>query len=135
TGHARPFGHPSERTASWLAWGTASVVCFCFQAEDGIRVATVTGVQTCALPISGSGRAAKPPSRFGCACISSADSSLQRCASDLRSEERRVGEEGRPGAAREGEQTGGETGREAVHARRGNPGRMTAAREPQVAES
>src|SRR6266542_6196806 len=34
------------------------VVCggvfFFFQAEDGIRDATVTGVQTCALPISGS---------------------------------------------------------------------------------
>src|SRR5207245_3800228 len=26
-------------------------VCFFFQAEDGIRDATVTGVQTCALPI------------------------------------------------------------------------------------
>src|SRR5688572_32789994 len=26
--------------------------CFFFQAEDGIRVLTVTGVQTCALPIS-----------------------------------------------------------------------------------
>src|SRR6266542_4958845 len=26
---------------------------FFFQAEDGIRAATVTGVQTCALPISG----------------------------------------------------------------------------------
>src|SRR6266699_5654716 len=26
--------------------------CFFFQAEDGIRVADVTGVQTCALPIS-----------------------------------------------------------------------------------
>src|SRR5207245_8123015 len=29
-----------------------SVVLFFFQAEDGIRDATVTGVQTCALPIS-----------------------------------------------------------------------------------
>src|SRR5438128_10364756 len=29
------------------------VNCFFFQAEDGIRAATVTGVQTCALPISG----------------------------------------------------------------------------------
>src|SRR5436305_7414777 len=29
---------------------------FFFQAEDGIRDADVTGVQTCALPISGSGR-------------------------------------------------------------------------------
>src|SRR5207245_4683916 len=28
-----------------------SCVCFFFQAEDGIRDATVTGVQTCALPI------------------------------------------------------------------------------------
>src|SRR6266567_5516874 len=28
-----------------------SLVCFFFQAEDGIRDLTVTGVQTCALPI------------------------------------------------------------------------------------
>ena len=28
------------------------VVCFFFQAEDGIRDYKVTGVQTCALPIS-----------------------------------------------------------------------------------
>src|SRR2546427_2732143 len=27
-------------------------LCFFFQAEDGIRYLTVTGVQTCALPIS-----------------------------------------------------------------------------------
>src|SRR2546430_7086180 len=33
------------------------VVSFFFQAEDGIRDLTVTGVQTCALPISPSGRA------------------------------------------------------------------------------
>src|SRR5438270_13710314 len=32
------------------------VVIFFFQAEDGIRVLTVTGVQTCALPISGVAR-------------------------------------------------------------------------------
>src|SRR2546430_5818746 len=30
-----------------------SHLCFFFQAEDGIRDLTVTGVQTCALPISG----------------------------------------------------------------------------------
>src|SRR2546430_7560977 len=30
------------------------VFCFFFQAEDGIRDLTVTGVQTCALPISDS---------------------------------------------------------------------------------
>src|SRR5208282_2956902 len=29
-----------------------AVTCFFFPAEDGIRAATVTGVQTCALPIS-----------------------------------------------------------------------------------
>src|SRR5690606_39752583 len=29
-----------------------TIVCFFFQAEDGIRAFHVTGVQTCALPIS-----------------------------------------------------------------------------------
>src|SRR5208282_5058925 len=33
--------------------GSMKLVFFFFQAEDGIRDATVTGVQTCALPISG----------------------------------------------------------------------------------
>src|SRR5207237_6886729 len=47
-------------TARWR-WSTAvalasgalsrSVFCFFFQAEDGIRDSSVTGVQTCALPI------------------------------------------------------------------------------------
>src|SRR2546430_11364534 len=32
----------------WVIW---SIYCFFFQAEDGIRDLTVTGVQTCALPI------------------------------------------------------------------------------------
>src|SRR2546430_9742998 len=32
--------------------GTVTCVFFFFQAEDGIRDLTVTGVQTCALPIS-----------------------------------------------------------------------------------
>src|SRR5207248_6492453 len=34
--------------------------CFFFQAEDGIRVRTVTGVQTCALPIFRLGRVPGP---------------------------------------------------------------------------
>src|SRR5256886_5849968 len=34
---------------------TSNMLFFFFQAEDGIRDLTVTGVQTCALPISGSG--------------------------------------------------------------------------------
>src|SRR5689334_23773819 len=44
---------------SWLRGGPSSrvsdrqvLMCFFFRAEDGIRVGTVTGVQTCALPIS-----------------------------------------------------------------------------------
>src|SRR5436309_8407718 len=37
-------------------------VCFFFQPEDGIRAFHVTGVQTCALPISGIG----PRHRAGC---------------------------------------------------------------------
>src|SRR5256886_8326309 len=50
-------------------------ICFCmacsgllffffFQAEDGIRDLTVTGVQTCALPIYGARRAIGKPERF-----------------------------------------------------------------------
>src|SRR5215813_14337729 len=39
------------RTGSWL-WSKLVTVFFFFQAEDGIRDADVTGVQTCALPIS-----------------------------------------------------------------------------------
>src|SRR5437762_8646470 len=36
-----------------LSWGSYSIVVFFFffQAEDGIRDTSVTGVQTCALPI------------------------------------------------------------------------------------
>src|SRR5256886_8813750 len=39
----------------WSCENTLSDIlsCFFFQAEDGIRDLTVTGVQTCALPISG----------------------------------------------------------------------------------
>src|SRR5690349_23430320 len=45
--------------------------CFFFQAEDGIRDLYVTGVQTCALPISaarrarGPGRRRRPPAADG----------------------------------------------------------------------
>src|SRR2546430_2808709 len=45
-GFSRPV--PAERRSEVL-----SVSFFFFQAEDGIRYLTVTGVQTCALPISG----------------------------------------------------------------------------------
>ena len=33
------------------SWCEVMIVCFFFQAEDGIRDRLVTGVQTCALPI------------------------------------------------------------------------------------
>src|SRR5256886_10327446 len=70
-------------------------ICFFFQAEDGIRDLTVTGVQTCALPI------------LSCwACSWSLDKSSRNTRLELplaaptdtkrartRSEERRVGKE------------------------------------------
>src|SRR2546430_3860266 len=88
-----------------------TTVFFFFQAEDGIRDLTVTGVQTCALPISG-GRHRRPSTirRFavvvgvflvlGGATLgvavrrwwSGASASLVRLA-EARSEERRVGKE------------------------------------------
>src|SRR2546427_3522364 len=43
-------GHAAVRSESMVA--VTTVLCFFFQAEDGIRDLTVTGVQTCALPIS-----------------------------------------------------------------------------------
>src|SRR2546430_8641670 len=46
-----PRGRSAALRAVRLARRRRSV-CFFFQAEDGIRVLTVTGVQTCALPIS-----------------------------------------------------------------------------------
>src|SRR5438128_11303508 len=62
---------------------------FFFQAEDGIRDATVTGVQTCALPIycfSLSRRTETISARTG-----NRVSRLFRGLSEERSEERRVG--------------------------------------------
>src|SRR5207248_7983368 len=75
---------------------------FFFQAEDGIRDRTVTGVQTCALPISIVRRASALTSNDPCA-----GSRPRRCAPHdsaravgfglARSEERRVGKECRCG--------------------------------------
>src|SRR5438034_11698406 len=78
-------------------------VFFFFQAEDGIRDHCVTGVQTCALPIS----EAAP-----CSWVTPPTSSIRsrargftaRCAAQSsppnRSEERRVGKECRSGKSR-----------------------------------
>src|SRR5207248_7091502 len=88
---------------------------FFFQAEDGIRDRTVTGVQTCALPIFGPGveqpgedrpPAVEPPPRLQAGRLELArghPSRPERHVADaalgveppLRSEERRVGKEWR----------------------------------------
>src|SRR2546430_7940654 len=44
---------PARRWRMAVRVLTPSFIFFFFQAEDGIRDLTVTGVQTCALPISG----------------------------------------------------------------------------------
>src|SRR5437763_17131533 len=81
---------------------------FFFQAEDGIRDTSVTGVQTCALPISvfdkvenwRSCSAATPPIFDlvkNCAAVVVEGATVME-----RSEERRVGRECRCGGGREG---------------------------------
>src|SRR5438094_7509923 len=61
---------------------------FFFQAEDGIRDRTVTGVQTCALPIYGIRVRFSRMERFMCRCWM-----IRRARLKRRSEERRVGKE------------------------------------------
>src|SRR5687767_4199314 len=52
---------PDGWKRSYLGAAYAARVSFFFQAEDGIRDKLVTGVQTCALPISTSASAPSPP--------------------------------------------------------------------------
>src|SRR2546430_3070948 len=47
------FGRLNLNVMGAVRPSSAGVFFFFFQAEDGIRDLTVTGVQTCALPISG----------------------------------------------------------------------------------
>src|SRR5690349_24377646 len=76
---------------------------FFFQAEDGIRVLYVTGVQTCALPISCAALARANAFTVRATCCSSvgplphpaAIAAAASAAAAGRSEERRVGKEGR----------------------------------------
>src|SRR5436190_7343464 len=72
---------------------------FFFQAEDGIRVHCVTGVQTCALPISLP--RPRPPPRWPRAGKRSSATSRTTGTSGSRSEERRVGKECRSRRASE----------------------------------
>src|SRR5256885_12633641 len=83
------------------------IMCFFFQAEDGIRYYKVTGVQTCALPICQNSWNRKtcvsscivPPCQWnanttGTLPDSGAFCGTNTCASrSTRSEERRVGKE------------------------------------------
>src|SRR5205085_8593180 len=99
------------------------VFFFFFQAEDGIRDLTVTGVQTCALPISGSRRCCRraSPTSSGTTpgrwASSSPPSLRTRCTGSgrrsrktprSRSEERRVGKECRSRWGREQEKKKGD---------------------------
>src|SRR5204862_4322535 len=73
-------------------------IVFFFQAEDGIRDLYVTGVQTCALPISGSApRPTLELSVVGQSLLHGSHAEFGAAASrhEIRSEERRVGKEGR----------------------------------------
>src|SRR5256886_13690544 len=54
----QPYGRLKRRANSE---SKSSESCFFFQAEDGIRDLTVTGVQTCALPISDDRRSSEGP--------------------------------------------------------------------------
>src|SRR5690348_13870056 len=65
---------------------------FFFQAEDGIRDGRVTGVQTCALPISRT-PSARQPREAGSMWSSSTRQRSRWRKSPARSEERRVGKE------------------------------------------
>src|SRR5690606_41027939 len=99
-------------------WARSSTVSWCrfaffFQAEDGIRDFHVTGVQTCALPISGSdgnncgtcanvcgagtacsmgvcGTCAATETQCGNSCVD-VNTNRNHCGACDRSEERRVG--------------------------------------------
>src|SRR5207248_8761541 len=80
---------------------------FFFQAEDGIRDRTVTGVQTCALPISTAPRVSRVPfpmlrasSQVSPAATTTSPGLKTPANGRPRSEERRVGKECRSRWAR-----------------------------------
>src|SRR2546430_11464630 len=87
------------RVAWERRWETAvTTFLFFFQAEDGIRDLTVTGVQTCALPISlGAERIPVLPIRAAVDAEQqwhfSSSHVADRLSRQTRSEERRVGKE------------------------------------------
>src|SRR5205809_7239715 len=75
-------------------------VCgFFFHAEDGIGDVAVTGVQACALPISCAGRRSVHPAQNPCVRRRRERATGSLKWSPWRSEERRVGKEGRSSTA------------------------------------
>src|SRR3989475_6989047 len=87
---------PAATSGSYLV--ALRYVFFFFQAEDGIRDLTVTGVQTCALPILGAtsraqhGDDVRAPDRVADPAAGEAPGLGER-PQHQRSEERRVGKE------------------------------------------
>src|SRR5207245_6613540 len=87
-----------------------SGLVFFFQAEDGIRDATVTGVQTCALPISLDGRDQPPEIALGEEILRAR---LHRLDRDVLADRARDEDKGRVGITRsqQGEGRRAEIGR------------------------
>src|SRR5262249_57930380 len=86
----------ASNTVSWCVLN-CSTCFFFFQAEDGIRDWSVTGVQTCALPIylGLSDRRRRHRDHGPAQSAGARFRGLPAPRSARRSEERRVGEEGR----------------------------------------
>src|SRR5205085_8123611 len=78
-----------------LSFALQQCFVFFFQAEDGIRDLTVTGVQTCALPIYSAALPRLKPAAPESTSPSSISNSPQSANTEppYRSEERRVGKE------------------------------------------
>src|SRR5207248_8968080 len=87
----KPYTADASHSASWN---------FFFQAEDGIRDRTVTGVQTCALPIFDSGWREVADFTVGWVNAHQTPGVNNVPGARARSEERRVGKECRPRRSR-----------------------------------
>src|SRR5690606_39899195 len=100
-------GHVDGCGCGSLALALCCVLFFFFQAEDGIRDFHVTGVQTCALPISCGRSRPRPACHSPTPASSPAPTRRTASASPWwpRSEERRVGKECRSRWSPDHEQT------------------------------
>src|SRR5262249_56065394 len=91
--------------------GVFSVCFFFFQAEDGIRDWSVTGVQTCALPISCGERLAGSLGRGGgiaaCAVGHAGARTVNRCGQSAARARSAFGQIGRASCRERGEEWGG----------------------------